>query len=195
MTAHLMSRSARTLGVVATVTAAIPLCLSGCAPASEATVAAAELRASAESDLLETPTEHVYEVSEIELRAPLGVSAFGSNAGDRVTPSGFIVVNDGVITEAELNVVVTEWADASFVLTEPTVLRREDSENGTVYATGTLAVNGIEQPHTSVKLTPGPMSAEAAEFDVSFEVPDNLLIADQEVAPSEVTAHLSLTAR
>ena len=187
-------RSARAFGLVATVTAAIPLCLTACAPAAQLGVPASELSAAADSDLLATPTEHVYRVTDVQLVAPIDTSALGANMGDRVTPSGTLVVADGVITEAELSVVYREWTEATFVLTEPTVLRREGSADGTVTATGTLSVNGIEQPGTGVRLTPGTMTADRAEFDVSFTVPDNLLIAGGENGSGEVTAHVVLSA-
>lgn len=105
-----------------------------------------------------------------------------------------MVMHDGVITQAELTVSVAGLREASFVLTEPTVLRREGRDDSVVYATGTLSVEGIEQPATQIKLTPSVISDKAAEFDLSFDVPAAILIAGGATGLGEVSAHISLKA-
>lgn len=188
------TRTARNFSVFATVTVTLPFCLVSCATAGISGPPAAELRAATGSDLLDVQAEQIYHVSEVQLLAPIDTSELGSNVQDQVTPSGFMVVHDGVITEAELGVSVAGLTEASFVLTEPTVLRREGRDDGVVYATGTLSVNGIEQHGMSVRLLPSLISDRAAEFDVTFAIPSNLLIAGEHPGLEEISAHVALLA-
>ena len=188
------TRTARNISVFATVSVTLPLCLVSCAAAGISGPPAAELRAATGSDLLDVQTEQIYHVSEVQLLAPIDTSALGANVQDQVTPSGYMVVHDGVITEAELGVAVIGITEASFVLTEPTVLRREGRDEGVVYATGTLTVNETEQHGTSVKLLPSLISEKAAEFDVTFAIPSNLLVAGDHPGLEEISAHVALTA-
>lgn len=181
-----------TIRVIAVVT--LPLCLVSCSGAQHLGVPAAELRAATGSNLLTIPAEQFYEVTDVQLLAPIDTTALGKSVQDRATPEGFMVVQDGVITQAELSVSVAGLSEASFVLTEPTVLYREGREDSVVYATGTLAVEGIEQHSTQLKLTPGTISEKAAEFDVSFAVPSTLLIAGSSTGMGEISAHISLAA-
>ncbi|QIM18986.1 hypothetical protein G7066_11075 [Leucobacter coleopterorum] len=173
----------------------LPLCLVSCASTQGLGVPAAELRAATGSNLLTVPSEHVYEVTDIELLGPAATSELGKSVQDKVEPSGFMVMHDGVITQAELSVSVAGLHEASFVLTEPTVLRREGRDDSVVYATGTLSVEGIEQHSTQLKLTPSEISDKSAEFDVSFAVPATLLIAGGATGFGDVSAHISLTAK
>ncbi|QIK62649.1 hypothetical protein G7068_05065 [Leucobacter viscericola] len=189
----LATRTSRSsLGVIAIVT--LPLCLVSCASTQGVGAPAAELRAATGSNLLTVPAEHVYEVTDVKLLAPAATSALGKSVQDHVDPSGFMVMHDGVITQAELSVSLAGLHEASFVLTEPTVLRREGRDDSVVYATGTLSVEGIEQRSTQLKLTPSQISDKAAEFDVSFALPKALLIAGGAAGVGEVSAHISLTA-
>lgn len=188
------TRTARTMSVFATVSVTLPLCLVSCASAGISGPPAAELRAATGSDLLDVQTEQVYRVSQVQLLAPIDTSELGANVQGKVTPSGFMVVNDGVITAAELGVTVIGLTEASFVLTEPTVLRREGRDEGVLYAIGTLSVNGIEQHGTSVKLVPSVISDRAAEFDVTFAIPSNLLVSGDHAGLDEISAHVALTA-
>lgn len=190
-----MRRSARTIGFVATVSAALPLCLVGCSAAPSASVQAAELRAAVDSDLLEVPATRVYEISGTRLLAPVGNPVLDSLLEERVASAGYLVLNDGVITEARYEVSAEGLPRAEFVLTEPTALRRANSEVGTVTVTGTLSVNGSVRNGTSVRLTPTALNEDAAEFDVTLSVPDNPLIASGELPIDEISAHLVLVAR
>lgn len=185
----------RTLGVVATVSAALPLCLAGCAPASSASVQAAELRAAVDSDLLEMPAIRIYDVSDTQLLAPLDNPVLHTALEERMSSSGYIVLGDGVITEAQYEVAAEGLSEALFILTEPTVLRRQNSDIGTVTATGTLSVNGAVRSDTSIRLTPTALSEDAVEFDVTLIVPDNPLIAGTEIPFDEISAHVVFTAR
>lgn len=194
MTVVQVSRSARTIGFVATVSAALPLCLIGCATVPSASVQAAELQAAVDSDLLELPATRVYEVSDTRLLAPLDNPALQALLDDRVSSSGYIVLNDGVITEAQYEVSAEGLPDAAFVLTEPTALRRATSKVGTVTVTGTLSVNGSVRNGTTVRLTPTALSEDSAEFDVTLSIPDNPLIAGTELPVDEISAHLVLVA-
>lgn len=178
----------------ATVTMTLPLCLVSCASAGISGPPAAELRAATGSDLLDVQTEHVYHVSEVQLLAPIDTTELGANVQDQVTPSGYMIMQDGVITAAELGVSVAGITEATFVLTEPTVLRREGRDEGVVYATGTLSVNGLEQHGTSVRLLPSVLTDRAAEFDVTFAIPGNLLMAGDHPGIEEISAHVALTA-
>lgn len=180
--------------MVATASVTLPLCLVSCAAAGLSGPPAAELRAATGSDLLDVQTEQVYHVSDVQLLAPIDTTSLGADVQDHVAPSGFMVVHDGVITEAELGVTVAGLTEATFVLTEPTVLRREGRDEGVVYATGTLSVNGIEQHGTSVRLLPSQISERSAEFDVTFAIPSNLLIAGDHPGLEEISAHVALTA-
>lgn len=188
------TRTARTMSVFATVSVTLPLCLVSCASAGISGPPAAELRAASGSDLLDVQAEQVYQVSDVQLLAPIDTSELGADVQGQVTPSGFMVVHDGVITAAELGVTVAGLTEASFVLTEPTVLRREGRDEGVLYAIGTLSVNGIEQHGTSVKLVPSVISDRAAEFDVTFAIPSNLLVAGDHPGLDEISAHVALTA-
>lgn len=188
-------RSARTIGFVATVSAALPLCFAGCAAVPSASLQAAELRAGVDSDLLEMPATRIYDISDTQLLSPIDNPALETLLGDRVSSSGYIVINDGVITEARYEVTAEGLPDAEFVLTEPTALRRANSEVGTVTVTGTLSVNGTVRNGTSVRLTPTALSENAVEFDVAMSVPDNPLIASAELPFDEISAHLVLVSR
>jgi len=194
VTAVQVSRSARAIGFIATVSAALPLCLAGCAPAPSTSVQAAELRAAVDSDLLEMPTTRTYDISDTQLLTPVDNPALQALLDGRVTSSGYIVLNDGVITEARYEVSAEGLPDAEFVLTEPTALRRANSEVGTVTVTGTLSVNGAVRTGTTVRLTPTVLSKDAAEFDVTLSIPDNPLVAGAELPLDEISAHIVLTA-
>ncbi|UOQ61299.1 hypothetical protein MUN76_04825 [Leucobacter rhizosphaerae] len=187
-------RTARRIGVFATVTMTLPLCLVSCASPGISGPPAAELRAATGSDLLDVQTEQVYHVSEVQLLAPIDTTELGADVQDQVTPSGYMIMQDGVITAAELGVSVAGITEATFVLTEPTVLRREGRDEGVVYATGTLSVNGLEQHGTSVRLLPSVLTDRAAEFDVTFAIPGNLLMAGDHPGIEEISAHVALTA-
>ncbi|RGE24350.1 hypothetical protein D1J51_01020 [Leucobacter sp. wl10] len=191
----LAGRSVRTIGVVAIVSTALPLGFAGCNSTPSADVQAAELRAAVDSDLLEMPVVRVYDVSDTQLLSPVDSPTLRSLIDDRVSTSGYIVLEDGVITEAQYEVRAEGLPDAQFVLSEPTVLRRQDSEVDTVTATGSLSVDGSVRGTTNVRLTPTLLNEDTAEFDVTMSVPDNPLIAGTELPLDEISAHLVFAAR
>lgn len=184
----------RALGVVATVSAALPLCLVGCAPSVEHDANAAELRAAPDSNLLAVPVDRTYDVTEINLIAPLGSSALHEALGERISSTGTMVVRDGMIMSAELQVVIDDMPEASYVQTKPTMLVRDDIEE-TVTSVGTLSVGGLAQPNTSVELKPTELGEDQAQFDVTFAIPDNLLVSTAGLPFDEISAHLVLTAQ
>ena len=190
-----VTRSVRTLGFAAAVTASIPLCLTGCAPAPKSVPApATEHRASSDSDFLSRPAEREYEIAETTLTEPITLPLGGIVDGD-LESHGSLVLTYGVITEARFGLALSGLPEATFVLTEPAVLRPEDSPDGTITAVGTLAVGGAERPGIRLKLTPTLLGAESVEFDLSLAVPDNPFFAGEEPGIDQVAAHLVLTAR
>lgn len=188
------TRTARSFGVFATVSITLPLCLVACSTTSEPGTPAAELRADSNSDLLSVQPERLYRVSEVEILSPVDDSALGEEVQDQVSPSGFMVVHDGVITRAEFSVSVAGLSEASFVLTEPTILRREGRSEGVISAIGTFSVNGFQQRGTTITFTPSVMTDRAAEFDLTFKVPSNLLLHSSHSNLDEVSVHVELTA-
>lgn len=184
----------RALGVVASVTAAIPLCLAGCAPAVKNDANAAELRAAPDSNLMTVPEDRTYDVTEINLIAPLGTSSLHEAFGERISSTGTMVVRDGMIMSADLRVVIDDMPEASFVQTTPTRLIRDDVEE-TVTSVGTLSIGSLTQPNTSVELKPTELGEEQAQFDVTFAIPDNLLVSTAGWPFDEMSAHLVLTAQ
>lgn len=195
MTAMRQHRSVRAIGVVATVSAALPLCLTSCtalAPSGQQQVM--ELHATAESDLLEVSVERVYDITGAEIVAP-STDGLASLLGSGVASHGHIVLLDGVLTEALVDVQAVGFPKATFELTEPTALRREPNEEATVTVVGTLSADGLVRPDTSVRVTPTELSADSAEFDVSIDVPDNPFLADEALPVDEVAAHFTLAAR
>lgn len=195
MSAVSSRRSVRTVSVVATVSAALPLCLTACASPAPVAHQTAELRASAESDLLEASTERVYEVSEARLLAEPGTEAVSAMIGDTLSTSGYLVLLDGVITEARLDVSAVGLPEAAFELTQPTALRPELSDDAAVSVVGTLSTQGVVRPETALRVTPTVLTDETAEFDVRLTVPDNPLTEQRELPVDELAAHLVFTAR
>ena len=190
-----VSRSLRTLGFAAAVTASIPLCLTGCAAApEESTPLAAELRASADSDFLALPAEREYEVAETTLTEPIALP-FGGTIDGALDSNGFLVLTDGVITKARIGLSLANLPEAVFVLTEPAVLRPEETPYGTVTAVGTLSVNGAERPGIRLALTPTQLGADSVEFDLALSIPDNPFLVGENAPIDRVAAHVVLNAR
>src|SRR5699024_2408038 len=112
----------------------------GCTQTLDTTAHATKLSAARDSDVLAPTSERVYEAT--------GVAVSSSHTSPDLTlpaaiePSGYFVVGDGVITDAWLETSFGdthgEYATASFQLTEPTVLRRSQSEDRSLTAVGTL---------------------------------------------------------
>ncbi|WP_024356869.1 hypothetical protein [Leucobacter chironomi] len=194
MTAVPSRRSVRTFRVVATVSAALPLCLTACAPVASVVPQATELQAAAGSDLLEVSTERVYEAVETRLLTDAGGGGLSALIGETLSTSGYIVLFDGMITEAKLQLRAVGLPEAAFELTEPTALRRDMSENATVSAVGTLSTRGVVRPHTTLRVTPTLLTEEFAEFDVRLSVPDNPLLAQDSFFTDELAAHVVFAA-
>lgn len=189
-----ISRSVRTLGIAAAVTATLPLCLTACSPIATAGGLAPELHASADSDLLELPSDRVYEVTETQLITPIK-GLLGQAIDSKVSSSGFMTITDGVITEAQLGLAIAALPEATFVLTEPTVLRRAGSLKSKVTVVGTVSMNGVERPETSVQLTPTALTEETVAFDVDISIPDNPFLEGRSLPIDELSAHLVLTSQ
>lgn len=183
----------RSRGLAILAAAILPLFLASCAAAAAGDLDPRELRAAADSNLLESPTEQRYEVVEL-LPVSSSNQFLDTTVAKHLDYSGSMVLNDGIITSAELSLSVAHLVHASFVLTEPAVLRPDEGEDASVYAVGTLTVNGTARPRTSLELVPTELSEEAAAFDVDFAVPDNPFLNDG--APvDKLSAHVSLAAR
>lgn len=172
----------------------LPLCLVSCTGAQEPRLPAAELRAATGSNLFAVSPEQLYEVTDLQILAPTDAASLGNTLKDQVAPEGYMMIEDGVITQAELSVNITGLPEALFVLTEPTVLYREGHKLPVVHATGTLIVAGIKQRSTQLVLTPGIINKKLADFDVSFAVPHAAFITGSLAVLDEVSAHISLTA-
>lgn len=170
--------------------------LTGCAEAPDTTPYAATINASRESDVLADSSDKRYELDglSVSIMQPLqGVAVPAA-----IDPSGYFVVNDGVITEAWFETTFGESpgarASATFTLTEPTVLRPSysDGDNeGSVTATGTLTVGGIAHPNTEAQFFVVSLDDDHAELDVLVTTPADLLALADDTAT--VTARLSFS--
>ena len=193
MVVNRVTRAPRAFTAAAVVTVALPLCLTACATAEDLGNRAAELRAANDSDLLAVPVERVYEVSSFELTEPQALSSLGEVAGSQLRHSGYVVLSDDVITEAELSFELVGVQSASFTLTEPTVIRRAEGETDPVYVSGDLTVGDREPYPATVKLTPTVIDEDALEFSLDFELPADLPFAENGLVPSEFSARIALT--
>ncbi|QIM16153.1 hypothetical protein G7067_06520 [Leucobacter insecticola] len=188
------TRTARSFGVFATLSIALPFCISSCSAISDAETPAVELRADSSSDLLAVQPDQFYQVSEVEILSPVHTNQLGDDVETQVSPSGFMVMHDGVITQAELSISVAGLPEASFVLTEPVILRRETRTEGVVTAVGTFSVDGFQQRGATITLASSVITDRAAEFDITFKVPSSLLSYVGRANVNEVSAHIELTA-
>lgn len=196
MTHQRLRDSARRIGIIsATVTLplTLPFVLTACSSASAGSVHGAELRAATDSDMLDVPSERVYEVDDISITVTTteaveqpddagGYDAFSAQPEtaeeaaeataeqriDGLDYDGEVALSDGVITEARLSVTLEEQLPVTFTLTEPIVLRREGGTGVTVNAIGTLTVGAFERHGTAVSLTPVFENPDRAEMD--FEI-------------------------
>ena len=167
--------SIRTLGAAALLIA-IPLPLAACAQ-TEATgsVLGAELRAATGADVFSEPSVQQYTVESITLTEPNpnSLSALGLPPAKS---SGSLQLSDGVITEAEFTVSMgAANQSVSFTLSEPLVLRRDDSAGEPVDATGVLRVGGVHHHNAQLTLIPYFSEDGDATLDVEFDVPDDVL--------------------
>ncbi|MBK0420773.1 hypothetical protein JD292_01580 [Leucobacter sp. CSA2] len=187
-------RSVRAIGIVATVSAALPLGLVGCSPAATLANQVSELHAAADSDLLALPSVQTYTVTRAKLLSPESAAAFSESLGSDVASSGTLTLSDGAITAAEFSVRAATFPEASFTLTEPVILSHSTETDGTVTAVGTLAFDGRERPKTGIELTPVSITPEDARFDVRVRVPNSPMAAGSVLPFDEISATLDLQA-
>lgn len=151
--------------------------LVGCAHASDLAAHATRLSAAQDSDVLAPPSERVYSVSDLEL-SPSQMLA-GVTLPESITPSGYFIVGDGIITdawfEASFGDPGSDHASASFRLTEPTVLRRIHGPDSSITAVGTLTFGGVNRPDTSVQFSVVSLDKDSAELLVLVTPPANVL--------------------
>lgn len=168
--------------------------LSGCAQASDLAAHATKLSAAQDSDVLAPPTQQRYEVAAIDVSPAQPLQ--GATLPASITPSGYFVVGDGVITDARFEAsfgdAQGELATASFQLTEPTVLRRIIGDDGSLTAVGTLSVGGVDRPGTSVQFSMISLDEQGAELLVLVRAPASVLEVGNNGA--ELEARISFNA-
>lgn len=188
-------RASRTVTAAAIATVLLPLALSGCSAAAAApSEHLAELRAARDSNLLALPTEQVYELSEFTITAPSALASLSDAAQSGFRYSGAIVLSDDIITDAEFDFGVTGLQSASFVLTEPTTLRRAENETGPAYAVGELTIGDHLPIPTMVKFTPTTLEVDELVFDIDFDLPSELPFEQSTATVQDLTARIALTA-
>lgn len=171
------------------------------APAHE--LSSTELRAASGSDMVESPSQQVYGVDDVDVVSP-GLDAAAEERMEEVDYDGSLTLSDGVITDAEFSVTLEQHPTVSFTLTEPLVLRREGGDGVPMNAVGTLTVGTYERHGTSVTLTPTFADADRAEVDVEIGSLNTVFLPSEAngysgeagAAPSEgldaITARISL---
>lgn len=158
---------------------AISAGLVGCAQTTDQAAQATRLSASQGSDVLAPPSERVYAVTDVDVAAPEG--AANLTLPDTITPTGYFVVGDGVITDAWFETSFGSSPDsqatAAFQLTEPTVLRRIQNDDGSLTAVGTMTYGGVDRPNTPIQFSVVSLDDTSAEVDVVINPPASLLMA------------------
>lgn len=187
-----VNRSPRTFAATVLAAVLVPFSLSGCATSSETAGPAAQLQAAQDSNLLAVPSEQVYELSEFTITAPTALARLSKVSHAQLDYSGTLVISDDIITDAEFDFAVTGLQDASFVLTEPTTLRRAEDDTGPAYAVGELTVGDQLPMPTTVKFTPTTYSEDELAFDIHIDVPNELPFESRSPAVEDLTAHISL---
>lgn len=129
------------------------------------------------------PTEQSYEVSEFTILDS------DEEAVGELSPSGYMVLSDGSITEARFVFTLPHLPEASFELAQPVALRTSEP----VTANGTLSVLGLAKADVAVRLLTTKLDAESAEFDVDFELPPEA--QGLSGVPADLSAHAVLTAQ
>ncbi|MHA3722800.1 hypothetical protein ACXR2T_02875 [Leucobacter sp. HY1910] len=169
--------------------------LTGCTQAIDTSAHATRLSAAQDSDVLAPPSERIYEATDIEISSAQSSPSIALPAA--ISPSGYFVVGDGVITDAWFETrfggELGDHATASFQLTEPTVLRRVQSKDGSLTAVGTLTYGGVERPDTSVQFNVISLDDEGAELAVTVQAPVSVLAIDNE--HTEVAARITFDVR
>lgn len=177
-------RAGRTAQAMLLAGVAISTGLVGCSQTVDLAAHATKLSAAQDSDVLAPPSERVYEVTDIDVTSP--PVAAGLTLPETITPTGYFVVGDGVITDAWFETSfgnrLGDQASASFKLTEPTVLRRIQSEDGSLTAVGTLTYGGVDRPDTTVQFSVVSLDDEGAEVDVLVNAPATVLSAGEDEA-------------
>lgn len=177
-------RAGRRTQAIVLAGVAISTGLVGCSQATDLTAHASSLSAAQGSDILAPPSERVYEVTDIDVSAADGATSL--TLPDTITPTGYFVVGDGVITDAWFETSFGSSPDdqsaASFRLTEPTVLRRIQSDDGSLTAVGTLTYGGVDRPDTPVQFSIVSLDDTSAEVDVLVSPPASVLTSGDEPA-------------
>lgn len=166
--------SLRTLGFAVAVVA-LPIPLAACSGAQAIdNPLGGELRAATGSDVFSEPSVHSYEVQSIAITQP-DPMVYDSLDLPRLHGSGSMELSDGVITSATFELTTgLDQQTVAFELTEPLVLRREDTPKEPVDATGTLQVGEMQRYDTHLAVTPTFDGNGAAVLEVKFHVPDGL---------------------
>lgn len=187
-----ITRVARVSIAVITVSVFLPLTLSSCASAAPSEPLTAELHTAHDSDLLSVATDKVFEVSKFEFTGPNELAKQAGVVSSSIDLTGFMVLNDGLITAAEFGIPLAEAEQVSYVLTEPTAIRRSESENGPVYAVGEMTVGSFGPHAATMKLTPSFLSEGSVSFDVDFLVPEEISAMHPALSGELVSAKISL---
>lgn len=172
-------RVGRPTKVILVAGVALTCGLAGCSQAATPPAQGTKLSAAQGSDVVAPPSERIYEVTNIELSA--AEPALGLTLPESVTPTGYFIVGDGVITDArfvaEFGGDDSQQATASFELTAPTVLRRVQSDDASLTAVGTVTLGGVERPNTDVEFSVLSLDDRGAELEVLMNTPASLLEA------------------
>lgn len=177
MSRRQLHRVGRTTRVMLMAGVAISAGLVGCSQTADLAAQATKLSAAQDSDVLAPPSERVYEVTDIDVSATDGAPSL--TLPETITPTGYFVVGDGVITDAWFETSFggspDKQAAASFRLTEPTVLRRIQNDDGSLTAVGTLTYGGVDRPDTPVQFSIVSIDDTSAEVDVLVSPPASVL--------------------
>lgn len=175
--------------------AALAGSLVGCSQVTPPAAQNARLSAAQGSDVVAPPSERVYEVTGVEMSSDLAMP--GLTLPDTVTPSGYFVVGDGVITDARFEATFGSTdgaqATASFELTQPTVLRRVHSDEASLTAVGTVTVGDVVRPNSDVEFSVVSLDDESAEVEVQLNTPARF--SDMQDSATAVVVRLAFDAQ
>lgn len=182
---------------LALITAGVALAgtLVGCSQFAAPAEQNARLSAAQGSDVVAPPSERVYEVTDVEMSSTQLMP--GITLPDTITPTGFFVVGDGVITDAQFAATFGSatgaQTTATFELTQPTVLRRVHSNEDSLSAVGTVKVGDVEHPNSDVEFSLVSLDDHGAEVEVLLSFPAHRL--DLQDAGYSVVVRLTFDAK
>lgn len=188
-------RAPRAVATAVVATVLLPLTLCSCAAAVDTPSQAAELRAARDSNLLELPAIQTYELTDFAITAPSTLAKLAQVAGSGLSYSGYIVLSDSIITDAEFDFSLANVQSARFVLTEPSTLRRAENETGPAYAVGELTIGDQLPVAAMVKFTPTLIDEQQLAFDIDIDLPSELPFAQNSELLQDLTASIKLTAQ